>query len=132
MQLLTLSSFGEQMKTLIYISLVLNILVLLPILVLTAMKSPIVDGAWGAATEARGILMSIYFAILVVSVILLFFPDPTLVFALLLVQSIYKITTPFTVGSFTNPVVISNLAITALFAVTLISLFPAVWDRIGR
>lgn len=117
------------MKTLIYVSLALNITVLLPILILTAMKSPIVDSAWGASTQARGILMSIYFAILAVSAILLFFPVPEFVFALLLVQVIYKITTPFTVGSFANPVVISNLVITAFFLVTLVSMFPAIRDR---
>jgi hypothetical protein len=124
-----LHRLGEQMKTLIYVSLTLNIMVLLPILILTAMKSPIVDSAWGGSTQARGILMSIYFAILAVSAIFLFFPVPEFVFAMLLVQVIYKITTPFTVGSFTNPVVISNLVITAFFLVTLVSMIPAIKER---
>lgn len=75
------------------------------------------------------LLMSIYFAILAVSAVLLFFPVPEFVFALLLVQVLYKITTPVTVGSFTNPVVISNLVITAFFLVTLPSIFPAIRDR---
>lgn len=119
------------MKAFIYIALALNIMVLLPILILTAMKSPIVDSAWGGPTQSRGILMSIYFAILAVSVILIFFPVPEFVFALLLVQVIYKVTTPFTVGSFSNPVVISNLAITAFFLVTLVSMFPAIRDRLS-
>jgi len=39
--------------------------------------------------------------------------------ALLLVQVIYKITTPFTVGSLENPVVISNLVVAALHLLTL-------------
>jgi hypothetical protein len=118
------------MKAMIYISLAINIVVLIPILVLTVMKSPIVDSAWGVATESRGILMSIYFAILAVSVALLFYPVPTFVFALLLVQVIYKITTPFTVGSISNPVVISNLFIAAFFIITLITMYPAVKDQI--
>jgi hypothetical protein len=101
------------MKTLIYVSLALNIMVLLPILILTAMKSPIVDSAWGGST------------------ILLFFPVPEFVFALLLVQVIYKITTPFTVGTFANPVVISNLVITAFFLVTLASMVPAIKERLS-
>jgi hypothetical protein len=117
-------------KALIYISLAVNIVVLIPILVLTALKSPIVDSAWGVATESRGILMSIYFAILAVSVALLFYPVPAFVFALLLVQVIYKVTTPFTVGSISNPVVISNLFIAAFFIITLIAIYPTVKDLI--
>jgi hypothetical protein len=42
-----------------------------------------------------------------------------LVAPLLLVQVLYKLTTPFTVGSFANPVVISNLVIAALHLTTL-------------
>jgi len=42
---------------------------------------------------------------------------------LLLVQVIYKITTPLTVGSFENPVVISNLVVAAMHAVTLTLIF---------
>jgi len=38
---------------------------------------------------------------------------------LLLVQILYKVTTPFTVGGFTNPVVISNLFVAALHLITL-------------
>ena len=49
---------------------------------------------------------------------------PTIVVApLLLVQVIYKFTTPFTVGSYTNPVVLSNLAIATLHLVTLVSIY---------
>jgi hypothetical protein len=42
---------------------------------------------------------------------------------LLLVQVIYKFTTPFTVGSFTNPVVLSNLVIATLHLVTLVVIY---------
>lgn len=103
----------------IYVSLVLNIVVLIPIVVLMAMKSPIVDETWGAFTPARGILMSIYLSILVVSVLLLFKPAPAFVAALLLVQVVYKITTPVTVGKFSHPVVISNLLVSAVHIATL-------------
>ncbi len=114
------------MNALTYISLAVNILVLIPILILMAIKSPVVDHAWGSFTQARGILMSIYFSILVLSIFLVFKPITAFVFALLTVQVIYKVTTPFTVRSITNPVVISNLFIAALHVVTLVSLYPAV------
>ena len=41
-------------------------------------------------------------------------------------QVIYKLTTPFTVGSFRNPVVISNLVIATVHAVTLASMFSEI------
>ena len=113
------------MNSMVYISLAVNILVLIPIIVLMLLRSPIIDTAWGSYSQARGILMSIYFAILVVSILLLFRPAPEFVFALLLVQVIYKVTTPLTVG-IKNPVVISNLFIAALHAITLVTLFPAI------
>jgi hypothetical protein len=53
-------------------------------------------------------------------------PIASFVAALLAVQVIYKLTTPFTVGSFRNPVVISNLVIATLHAVTLASIFSEV------
>ncbi|MEN9957045.1 MAG: hypothetical protein RIR46_653 [Actinomycetota bacterium] len=114
------------MNTLIYISLALNVAVLLPIVTLMLLKSPIADKPWGYFTPARGILMSIYFSILLVSVFLLFVPVPAFVFALLVVQVIYKVTTPFTVGSFSNEVVISNLAISVVHVVTLFAIFNQV------
>lgn len=117
------------MKALIYTSLSVNILVLTPILILMAIKSPAIEHAWGVPTESQGILMSIYFSIFATSVLLLFFTIPEMVFALLSVQVIYKITTPITVGSIVNPVVISNLVISGLFIVTLISLFPVIRKR---
>jgi hypothetical protein len=61
----------------------------------------------------------VYVAILAVSVGLLLKPDPLLVAPLLLVQVLYKVTTPFTVGTLANPVVISNIAIATLHLITL-------------
>ena len=51
---------------------------------------------------------------------LLVVDEPKLVAALLLVQVIYKVTTPLTVGTLRNPVVASNLCIAAFHAVTLV------------
>jgi hypothetical protein len=116
------------METMIYVSLAINILVLIPIVVLMAMKSPIVDKTWGVFTPARGILMSIYLSILVVSVFLLFNPAPAFVAALLLVQVVYKLTTPFTVGKLSHPVVISNLVISAVHIVTLANIYATVGE----
>jgi hypothetical protein len=118
------------MKTMIYLSLGLNILVLIPIVVLMAINSPFVDEAWGEFTAARGILMSIYLSILVVSVFLVFRPAPSFVAALLIVQVVYKLTTPFTVGTFLNPVAISNLAISVLHIATLATIFAFMGNRI--
>ena len=111
------------MQTMIYISLAINIVALVPIVILMAMKSPLVDTAWGPITEARAILWSIYIAILVASIFLVFIPVVAFVAALLAVQVIYKLTTPFTVGTISNPVVISNLAISALHIATLATMF---------
>ena len=113
------------MTTWIYVSLIVNIFVLVPIVVLMALKTKIVDDTWGPFTAARGILWSIYVAILVVSIALLFLPIPAFVAALLSVQVIYKITTPFTVGRIGHPVVISNLVISAVHAVTLVNIFSS-------
>jgi hypothetical protein len=66
-----------------------------------------------------------YLAILLCSAGLLLKPLPMMVAALLLVQIIYKFTTPLTVGTFTNPVVISNIAIAAFHSITLWSIWKS-------
>jgi hypothetical protein len=118
------------MQTMIYISLAINIVVLVPIVVLMAIKSPLVDTAWGPLTEARAILWSIYIAILIASIFLVFMPIASFVAALLAVQVTYKLTTPFTIGSFRNPVVISNLVIATVHAVTLVSIFSEIGTQL--
>jgi len=50
---------------------------------------------------------------------LLFKQEPMLLAPLLLVQVLYKLTTPFTVGSFVHPVVVSNIGIAAIHMTTL-------------
>ncbi len=50
-------------------------------------------------------------------------PIPMMVAALLMVQIVYKVITPFAVGSFSNPVVVSNLAIAAFHSITLWSIW---------
>lgn len=80
---------------------------------------------FGDSTPARGILLSIYFSITVAFMLLFVQRSPRPVATLLLIQIVYKITTPFTVGVLQNPVVISNLAVAALHAVMLVSIFRA-------
>lgn len=107
------------MKKMIRISLGLNILVLIPIVAALAIGSSRVDKVYGEATAGRGILVSIYLALLVLSVALMFRMIPVLVVPLLAIQVLYKVTTPLTVGTLLNPVVVSNLGIAALHLVTL-------------
>lgn len=101
------------------VSLGLNIAVLVPVCAVLIMNvTPFVD-VWGLATPARGILLSMYLSILILSVGLWMQRNPMLVAPLLAMQICYKVTTPITVGTITNPVVISNLAIAIVHAITL-------------
>ena len=99
------------MDLMITLSLLLNIAVLVPVCggLLTNAKWAV--DVYGDATPARGILLSVYIAIGSISLLLLVLHDPKPTAALLLVQVIYKVLTPLTVGRLTNPVVISNLCI---------------------
>ena len=110
------------------LSLGVNVVVLIAVcLVLLAFSDsePVVF-VWGPPTAGRGILLSVYFAILVDSALLLWLhvrcTDKAavehMVAALLATQILYKISTPATAGA-SNPVAISNLAISAVHAVTL-------------
>jgi len=115
-------------RTMLTLSLVLNIVVLVPVCAGLLMQADWIQASYGEANPARGILLSVYLSILVASALLLALRDPGPVATLLLVQIVYKLTTPFTVGTFHNPVVISNLGIAAFHAVTLI----VIWQRIGN
>ena len=115
------------MRALIYASLAINIFVLVPVCYGLLSGASGSAAAFGVSTPARGILLSVYLAILICSAAFLFKPIPAAVAALLLVQIIYKFTTPFTVGSFSHPVVISNLVIAAFHSITL----WAIWRGSG-
>lgn len=107
------------MRKMIRLSLLLNIAVLIPVCLGLLLDAAWVVHAYGTATAARGILLSVYGAILIVSTVLLFRQEAMLVAPLLLVQVVYKLTTPLTVGSLQNPVVISNIVIAAVHLATL-------------
>jgi hypothetical protein len=108
------------MKMMMRLSLVVNVLVLTPVCWGLLLNAPWVSHGYGEFSAARGILLSIYAAIWLVSLGLLWRTSPTAVASLLMIQVMYKITTPLTVGTLDNPVVISNLVIAALHSVTLL------------
>jgi hypothetical protein len=107
------------------LSLLLNLAVLLPVCGSLLLSAPWTVAAYGPPSPARGILLSIYLAIGLVSALLLLRPVPAAVAALLAVQVFYKVTTPFTTGSISNPVVISNLLIAVVHIATLVVLLRA-------
>jgi hypothetical protein len=99
-------------------SLLVNVFVLVPVTgVLLLNRRPAVE-TWGERQPGRQILLAVYLSILALSIALLIIGEPRMAAGLLLAQIVYKVLTPFTVGSLRHPVVISNLAIAALHAVT--------------
>ncbi|CAN5240813.1 hypothetical protein BH11ACT3_BH11ACT3_05910 [soil metagenome] len=119
----------------IVVSLVLNIVVLVPVTVSILRAAGWVESAFGARTPARDILLSVYIAILAVSCALLAamlsLPDSLWVVAaagaLLIVQVVYKLLTPISVRrGVRNPVVASNLAIAAVHVLTLAATLPTI------
>lgn len=115
------------MHLMITISLLLNIAVLIPVCAGISTNAGWARESYGERTPARGILLSIYLSILAASVILMAVRRPEAAAALLFVQIVYKVTTPLTVGTFKNPVVISNLLIAAFHIATL----AIVWQNLS-
>jgi len=111
------------MRLMIVLSLLVNVAVLLPVCAGLLSNASWTTSAYGEATPARAILLSVYMAIGICSVLLLIRREPKAVAALLLVQVLYKITTPLTVGTVTNPVVASNLIIAVVHTATLVCLW---------
>lgn len=106
-------------------SLLINIVVLVPVCAGMFINADWIADGYGPASAARGILFSVYVSILVMSMGLLFDRKPERVAPLLLIQVLYKLITPFAVGSFANPVVISNLLIAAMHIATLVCIVKA-------
>ena len=100
-------------------SLILNILVLIPVCLGLLMDAQWANDSFGVFSPARGILLSIYLSILMASLILYFKMDIKSMASMLCIQVLYKLTTPFTVGTLTNPVVMSNLLIAVFHCFTL-------------
>ena len=93
------------------ISLLLNILVLIPICYLMLTNNVRIVETLGEFNPARGILLAIYSTIVAASIFLLIYPDTKFAIALLLVQIVYKLLTPLTVKTLKHPFVISNVLI---------------------
>lgn len=106
-------------------SLILNIVVLIPVCYFILTNNFRMDKTLGTFTAARGILLSIYTTILLASVLLLFFLDVKLAFSLFFMQIVYKLLSPFTVKTFKNPVVISNIFIAIFHLMTIYTMIEA-------
>ena len=113
----------DAMRLMIVLSLLVNVAVLLPVCAGLLSNASWTTSAYGEATPARAILLSVYMAIGICSVLLLIRREPKAVAALLLVQVLYKVTTPLTVGTLANPVVVSNLVVAGFHTATLICLW---------
>lgn len=118
------------MRLMVVLSFIINVAVLLPVCAGLLMDAAWTTSAYGEGTPARAILLSIYLAIGLVSVLLLVHREPKAVAALLLVQVLYKVLTPLTVGTLTNPVVVSNLVIAGFHTATLMCLWRG--QALGR
>jgi len=79
------------MRLMVVLSLLINVAVLLPVCAGLLTDASWTTSAYGEWTPARAILLSIYLAIGLVSVLLLVRREPKAVAALLLVQILYKI-----------------------------------------
>lgn len=108
------------------LSLLLNILVLIPVCSGLLLKANWAMDSYGIETPARGILLSIYLTILIFSAFLIFKFDAKMVIALLSVQILYKLLSPVMVGTLTNPVITSNVFIAIFHSV---SVWRLVWQK---
>ena len=106
----------------LYLSLILNILVLIPICYLMLTNNYRIVQTLGEFNPARGILLAMYVTILIGSIYLLISPNNQFAIALLLMQIVYKFLTPFTVKTIKHPFVISNILIALVHIVTVFSL----------
>lgn len=112
----------------LYLSLIVNILVLAPLVWALSLNSGGMAEAFGPDTPARRILASVYLTILMMSLALLaalgFSKHDITPYAvtLLVLQVLYKVTTAFALG-LGHPVVSANLAISAVHVATLVVVY---------
>lgn len=113
------------MRAMIYLSLTLNLVVLIPVCGGLLAKATWTDNAFGGPAVARQILLCVYLSIALMSMLLLVRPDPRMVATLLLMQVVYKLATPWLVGTWQNPVILTNIGVTAVHTVTLALIWRA-------
>ena len=106
-------------------SLILNIVVLVPVCYFMLTNNYKMVKTMGEFTPSRGILLAIYTTILLASILLIFFADAKLVFALFFMQIVYKLLSPFTVKTLRHPFVISNILIATFHLVTIYTMLKA-------
>ena len=102
----------------IWASLAINVVVLVPICIGLLREAKWSVDVFGKRSPGRQILLAIYASILILSAGLFVVRDERMALGLLLAQIVYKVLTPFTVGTLRHPVVLSNLAIAAFHSVT--------------
>jgi hypothetical protein len=110
------------MPALASVSLLVNVAVLVPVSYGLLAEAGWAVDAYGPRAPARQILLAVYLAILALSAALLFWRQERMVCGLLLAQIAYKALSPLTVGALWHPVVLSNLGVAALHAVTVYTL----------
>lgn len=106
-------------------SLILNIVVLIPVCIAFIGDFEKMQKTAGIFTPARGILLAMYITILVASLLLMFFQNSTLAFALFFMQIVYKFLSPITVRTLKNPIVISNLLIASFHLITVFTMLKS-------
>jgi hypothetical protein len=106
-------------------SLILNIAVLIPVCYFMLTNNSRMVKTMGEFTPSRGILLAIYTTILLASILLMFFTDIKLAFALFFMQIVYKLLSPFTVKTLKHPFVISNIFIAIFHLVTIYTMLKA-------
>ncbi len=106
------------------VSLLLNIVALVPVTVALLVRAGWTRDAYGPETPAQGILLAIYLAILLLSVTIFVTGLTQHAPAMLALQVIYKVLTLPLVG-LRNPVVLSNLGIAVVHSFTLVTLWQA-------
>jgi hypothetical protein len=114
---------------LLRVSLLLNVLVLVPVLLGLATRATWAETVYGPASPARAILLAVYAAILLLSLAGLLRPRTEAVATLLLMQVLYKVLTAWTVGTVRHPVVASNLGIAFVHVITLVSIWRSTGTR---
>lgn len=106
-------------------SLILNIAVLIPVCYFMLINNFRMVKTLGEFNPSRGILLAIYITILLASILLIFFADIKLAFALFFMQIVYKLLSPFTVKTLRHPFVISNIFIAIFHLVTIYTMIKA-------
>ena len=111
--------------SIILFSHIINVLVAGGVGVLLLRNVPVMTAVYGEATPARSILASIYLSIAAASVCALLFPAYSIAIATVLfpLQILYKLSTVLTVRSIVHPVVVSNLLISIVHAISLFVIF---------